>query len=178
MSCNIINLCNGITLKNERCKSHIKNKRYCRFHISQKPNLIFEEEDITFSSTKNFDVGEKEQCCVCFDERNFPKPLKPCNHLIHSSCVWKTGTDKCPLCRVTVKLTKKQILLMNIRNKKFKREMLEEEREELINQEIILEDLFVNENNLTEEELTREIMSIVEQYFGIVFMLENVPQSL
>jgi hypothetical protein len=170
----MINICKGITSKNTKCKSHIKNETYCRFHLSQKP--IIEKVDIEKVDIEKVDI-EKEQCCVCFDEENFPSPLFPCGHLIHRKCVFNTGTNLCPLCRIEIKLSKTQLNLMNIRAKKFKEEDLSEEYQALVLEELEYSNLFNDEerlNILNSDELAEEIELMAEQYFDIIFMLDAI----
>ena len=95
-------------------------------------------------------------------------------HLIHKKCIWKTGKNICPLCRVEVELPKKQLQLMEIRAKRFEKERIEEEHQILIAQELEIENIF-NErlNNLYDEELINEIIFIAH-HFDITFTLENI----
>ena len=117
--------CKGITLKKTQCKLFHKSG-YCRYHKKQEIKNIVKQEHKEGS----------EICCICLDEDNFPNPLKECNHFIHHSCIWKSGTNLCPICRREIVLSKNQHKKMKNRAEKFKSERIEEEREEIISNQI------------------------------------------
>lgn len=94
--------CNGVTRKNKPCGNKVKRQgEYCRFH---KPVISSAEVEVRSESEKKF---EEKDCCVCLEsfEKGFV-PLNPCGHYIHEECVYKTGTDLCPLCRDKVVFSK------------------------------------------------------------------------
>jgi hypothetical protein len=47
---------------------------------------------------------ENEECCVCTELLEDSKPFT-CGHIIHASCVVKSGKSKCPICRADIALS-------------------------------------------------------------------------
>lgn len=53
---------------------------------------------------------EEKECAVCYEKLTTKdKPLKECGHHIHKLCILKSGKNKCPMCRCTIKLNKKDM---------------------------------------------------------------------
>lgn len=55
-------------------------------------------------------LDRESDCCVCYE--CIRQPLKKCRHWIHPTCVAKSGTSKCPLCRQHVTFSKADYSLM------------------------------------------------------------------
>ena len=45
-------------------------------------------------------------CILCLDPVD--TPLKPCNHIIHMECIYKTSKDTCPVCTVKLEMTEEE----------------------------------------------------------------------
>ena len=104
--------CKGITKLSHPCKNYaLKLKEFCYYHLGQ--------EKI-----------DRIICCVCL-EGDTPEPLSPCNHRIHISCIWKSGSSLCPVCRIPVTLTKNQKKKMNIQKVRFEKEDIDDETDRL-----------------------------------------------
>lgn len=94
--------------------------------IKSNTNLPVAKSDAT-----NRVIIEREMCCVCVDETNFPQALGTCQHFIHKNCIILSGKQQCSICQVPVNLTRRQIDRLEARSRKFKRLNLEEEAEEI-----------------------------------------------
>ena len=137
--------CQGTTVNGRRCKNTTAIKPFCWCHKNQEvvnsctPLQVIKEvkEEIITPVIKTEPVKEVEinqdlVCCVCIDESDLPIPLIPCNHLIHTKCVWMAGKDLCPLCRQKVLLSRDESVLMRGVARRMKREQDDEEEYELI----------------------------------------------
>lgn len=63
----------------------------------------------------------REPCSVCYDEIHIhEKPLNPCGHWVHMKCLIKSGKDKCPICRSSIKLTKNQMNELQVYERELK----------------------------------------------------------
>lgn len=70
---------------------------------------------------------KQTSCCICTEDfEPLFKPLEPCGHYIHESCIVNSGKQECPLCRVSVKLSDKNIELLEEKHEQFRREEREE----------------------------------------------------
>jgi hypothetical protein len=79
------------------------------------------------------DKYKETVCCICLEE--FPEgfsPLKPCGHYIHTECVYKSGKELCPICRVVVELTQDEKEKVKIYQKELRDYQLEQERREIL----------------------------------------------
>jgi uncharacterized Zn finger protein (UPF0148 family) len=75
-------------------------------------------------------------CCVCCEEFDHDfKPLEPCRHYIHETCVANSGKNDCPLCRTTVKLSPENLKLSNEKKIQYRREEAIEIHNDLLSQE-------------------------------------------
>ena len=74
--------------------------------FEEKENKVEEKEEKKFEKDRKF---EEKECAVCIEsfEEEF-NPLNPCGHYIHEECVYKTGTNLCPICRCEVIFSEKR----------------------------------------------------------------------
>ncbi len=82
--------CCGITQTGKQCcNNSIKDKNYCHLHELQ------------------FKYPKPTECPICTDELDTNAQPLSCGHWVHRKCIlkWK---DECPICRATIKLTKKE----------------------------------------------------------------------
>lgn len=121
------NQCLGKTQSGTRCKK-LTRASYCSIHSNQKNPISHKHTKVnphakitvkpSAQSSNQTKVITKvkpkikpkikpstpsEECCVCLDPVSIP--LKPCNHMIHPECVYKAGSNLCPLCRNPVHLS-------------------------------------------------------------------------
>ena len=74
--------------------------------FEEEENKVEEKEEKKFEKDRKF---EEKECAVCMEsfEEEF-NPLNPCGHYIHEECVYKTGTNLCPICRCEVIFSEKK----------------------------------------------------------------------
>lgn len=95
---------------------------------------------------------KETSCCICTEhfEPSF-KPLEPCGHYVHESCIVNSGKQECPLCRVSVKLSDKNIKLLEDKHEQFWREEIDDELEEIWRES-------VREQSVREQYLRRQYL--------------------
>jgi uncharacterized Zn finger protein (UPF0148 family) len=145
--------CSGLTKKGERCRIKIINNNFCHIHKSQEKK---EEE-----TTKNFQTEECIICCEPF-ENDF-KPLEPCQHYIHQSCIAHTGKLQCPICRTPVKIDPKyeDIYKETVKTIKEEKEREDEEQARIIQEEF-------NQEYFTEMQRIQEMRNMITFLFNPV----------
>jgi hypothetical protein len=125
--------CLGETKCNKRCVRLTYNEYgYCNLHIGQYQPIINNEDNNNAPIAMNTENIEKvdiienihDECVVCFEKCEY---ATSCNHFVHKHCIYKTGTNLCPICRQTVKLSKKQRRKLNCFKKFYEIEELLEE---------------------------------------------------
>lgn len=78
---------------------------------------------------------KEDTCCICLE--NFKEnytPLEPCGHYIHTSCVYKSGKDTCPICRIQIVLNDDEKKELTRIQQEIRIQNIEEEQREIINQ--------------------------------------------
>lgn len=93
-------LCCAKTKKGSECKNKVYKgkdvKLFCKRHIKQ------------------YSLEKPSDCPVCMEPlTKNDHPIK-CGHWIHNDCLMKCKADTCPMCRTSIKFTKKE---KEIRNK-------------------------------------------------------------
>lgn len=78
-------------IKNKQCSNSKKSdSEYCQLHHDKYKQHFEKPTD----------------CCVCFENfKDTDNPLTPCGHWIHLDCIYKSGKDECPICRVKLILS-------------------------------------------------------------------------
>lgn len=86
--------CIGTTIKGNQCRKKPGKNNYCSTHSHM------------------FIYNKPDDCPICMDDiANESQPLS-CGHWVHKQCIlkWK---PQCPVCRSDIKLTKKELAVMN-----------------------------------------------------------------
>jgi hypothetical protein len=90
---NKISNCKVITKKGHTCK-----------------NKVYQEGDYCKLHNRYFKFEKPEECSICMESiDDITIPDLPCLHWVHKKCILKWGKYECPLCRRSIKLTKKDI---------------------------------------------------------------------
>ena len=91
--------------KFEEEENKVEEKEEEKFE--EEENKVEEKEEKKFEKDRKF---EEKECAVCIEsfEEEF-NPLNPCGHYIHEECVYKTGTNLCPICRCEVIFSEKSM---------------------------------------------------------------------
>ncbi len=104
--------------------------------IIQAEKKVKKEKARTEKKVKHETKFKETSCCVCcedFDE-DF-KPLQPCGHWIHETCVANSGKLECPLCRSPVELTQMNKKLANEKKVQYRTEEARQVHDDIMREE-------------------------------------------
>lgn len=97
--------------------------------------------------SQNVQIEQKfkeTECCICLEtfDKDF-KPLEPCGHFVHKSCIIQSGSKKCPLCREEISISKKKLQKYTKKIKEKTKQNDYESRLNILKQEILNKDNYI-----------------------------------
>jgi hypothetical protein len=149
--------CQGISKTGNNCKNYAtKEADFCRFHL---PITINNIEGTYFN----------EECPICLTDEG-DMHLSPCMHRLHLTCAEGMGTLNCPLCKEIItnfpnKIKKK----INANTKKYERDKIQEEHEELRQQ--------MGGLNINQHEMDRIHSTFIEIISAFQYLQDNLIPS-
>lgn len=90
--------------KNNKCAHRIKS-RLCN-------NIKYQKYNYCYIHYHLYLYDKPEECPICFEKLE-NKDILSCGHYVHKNCVIKWGKKLCPVCKTEIKLSKKEMKLIN-----------------------------------------------------------------
>lgn len=130
------------------CTQYIHRlKRTCKHHVEKGYRKCYQHRKTKYP--------RPAECPIClFTMARYFVPLNPCKHWVCPDCIVKSGKKECPLCRATIKVQSKHMILLRFYAEQMKKHVND------MNISLLPEDLQVGLRELVDDMLDE--ISLVE----------------